>query len=349
MNRKRWVVATAVLAGACYMVPQADAALVAHVEAYTMLESGFKAEVVATHSGFLGGVAFAPDGDILSDHCSSDGSPLGRWDVQGGTSTVNGSTIFTSFSHLGSSAGCGLTTHSNGGVYTNTSSGARRLDPATGAQVGPNSGGGGNALGISEDPLTGNLYWVSTGNTIKAVTPDLLTIVDSSFANNGGFTDGIFWNPDGSLLYTTDRSANSVDVFDRTGALTDSFALGHEPDGIAFASGGFVLTNNLDGTISRIAADGTVSLFASGGFRGDLAHVGPDGAWYITQNGTRYADGTTSGLNSIVRISAVDGGGFIPPPGTNNNDPSGVPEPLSATLGLMGLGVLGMATRRRVA
>jgi hypothetical protein len=104
------------------------------------------------------------------------------------------------------------------------------------------------------------------------------------------------------------------------------------------------MTNNVNGTISQIMPNGTVSLFATGGFRGDLGHVGSDGAWYLTQRGVRYADGTVdTSLNSIVRISKIDGGGFDPGGG------GAVPEPITATLGLMGLGVLGVATRRRSA
>ncbi|HEX8091506.1 MAG TPA: HYR domain-containing protein, partial [Blastocatellia bacterium] len=53
------------------------------------------------------------------------------------------------------------------------------------------------------------------------------------------------------------------------------------------------------------------SVFASGGFRGDLTQVGPDGCLYVTQNGTRYNDGTVTNENSLVRIC----GGFAPPPG----------------------------------
>lgn len=47
--------------------------------------------------------------------------------------------------------------------------------------------------------------------------------------------------------------------------------------------------------------------------------------------------------NALDDVDPLVGGG-----GTGG-DPGAIPEPLSATLGLMGLGVLGMATRRRVA
>ena len=302
---------------------------------FTFIQAGYTAEVVALDPSFIGGVAFAADGDILSNSCAFGGSPLIRWDVQGGTAVMGGSTVFTGRTAQPSNAGCGMTTHSNGSIYTNTGGGVVRLAD-TGGQLGV-GGAGGNALGITEDPLTGNLYYVGAGSDIRVVTA-ALTSVGGVFASNGGFTDGIFWNPDGSLLYTTDRTSFTLDVFDRFGALVDSVALGHEPDGVAFATAGFVLTNNTDGTISRVNADGSVGVFASGGSRGDLAHVGPDGCWYVTQNGTRFEDGTTASTNSIVKICADGGGGFNPPPGTRVSEPG--------TLAIAGL-ALGLAVWRR--
>lgn len=332
------------LAASVAGVGLALAALGAHAAPYTSIQAGYTAELVAVAPGFLGGVAFAADGDILSNSCSFGGSPLIRWDVQAGTTVVNGTAIFNARTNQASNAGCGMTTHSNGSIYTNTSGGVVQLSD-TGTQIGV-GGLGGNALGITEDPLTGNLYYVGSGNTIRVVTPGLAQ-VGGAFANNGGFTDGIFWNPDGTLLYTTDRSAGTVDVFNRSGTLVSSTAIGREPDGIAFALAGFVLTNNTDGTISRINADGTTSLFAAGGFRGDLAHVGPDGCWYITQAGTRYDNGVTTGDNSIVKICADGGGGFSTPPGTTTGN--GVPEPGTLALVGLALGTAGWMRRRREA
>src|SRR5438034_10027273 len=93
-----------------------------------------------------------------------------------------------------------------------------------------------------------------------------------------------------------------------------------EPDGTAFhaSSPRFVVTNNTDGTMTRFdfpADDFTQppvrSTFASGGFRGDLSQVGADGCLYLTQDGTRYDDGTVTDESSLGRIC----GGFAPPPG----------------------------------
>jgi uncharacterized repeat protein (TIGR01451 family) len=91
-----------------------------------------------------------------------------------------------------------------------------------------------------------------------------------------------------------------------------------EPDGIAFhaSTPKFVVTNNTDGTMTRFDFPGddytqvpAQTVFASGGFRGDLSQVGADSCLYLTQDGTRYDDGTVTGENSLVQIC----GGFAPP------------------------------------
>jgi uncharacterized repeat protein (TIGR01451 family) len=119
-----------------------------------------------------------------------------------------------------------------------------------------------------------------------------------------------------------------------------------EPDGIAFHASPprFVVTNNNNGTMTRFdfpADDFTQvpaqSVFASGGFRGDLSQVGADGCLYLTQEGTRYDDGTVTAENSLVQIC----GGFAPPvpnhadlsmEKTANPDPAFVGDPITYTL-----------------
>jgi uncharacterized repeat protein (TIGR01451 family) len=67
-----------------------------------------------------------------------------------------------------------------------------------------------------------------------------------------------------------------------------------------------------DGIYSQRPTQETI---ASGGFRGDLMQVGPDGCAYVTQAGTRYDDYTETTENSIVQLCAADA--FQPPPGIN--------------------------------
>jgi hypothetical protein len=101
------------------------------------------------------------------------------------------------------------------------------------------------------------------------------------------------------------------------------------------AEPGFVVTLNVDGTMSRFDfPDGdyarmpTQTAFASGGFRGELMQVGPDACLYVTQSGTRFADGTTWLTDaSVVRIC----GGFAAGPGVTPPillTPSGASRPV---------------------
>src|SRR5207247_5972128 len=89
--------------------------------------------------------------------------------------------------------------------------------------------------------------------------------------------------------------------------------------GIHAASPNFVLTNNQDGTVTRVdfvgddyTAAATTTTFASGGFRGDLMQAGPDGCLYLTQDGVRNQNGDdVAGANSVVQLC----GGFVPAAG----------------------------------
>jgi hypothetical protein len=71
------------------------------------------------------------------------------------------------------------------------------------------------------------------------------------------------------------------------------------------------------------------SVFASGGFRGDLTQVGPDGCLYITQDGLRYDDGTIGSGDSLVRICP----GFAAPPGVGGGT---CPAPFEPTTTITG-------------
>jgi len=104
--------------------------------------------------------------------------------------------------------------------------------------------------------------------------------------------------------------------------------VGSDPNNGACPAG----TTPIGGTMTRFDFPGadytqvpTPSTFAIGGFRGDLAQVGPDGCIYGTQaplfgsggtSGTRYDDLTETSDNSLVQIC----GGFVIPPGVTRED-----------------------------
>jgi uncharacterized repeat protein (TIGR01451 family) len=220
-----------------------------------------------------------------------------------------------------------MTNHPNGAIYTNQGGGVVKLDANTGAHLAGPFGPGGNALGISVDPQTGNLVYVGSGGTIFFVDPGFTTSGTFSNVTNGNFVDGIAFDPTGNFLFLANRSPSfRLTIVNRSGALVQHVPMTSEPDGISFhaTTPKFVITNNLDGTITRFdfpnddyTQPPVQSLFASGGFRGDLSQVGADGCVYITQDGTRYNNGVVTGQNSLVRIC----GGFAPPPGVGGDGP----------------------------
>ncbi len=151
-------------------------------------------------------------------------------------------------------------------------------------------------------------------------------------------------------------TASSVDQ------IVQHLPMASEPDGVSFHSiDKFVVTNDeAGGTMTRfdfpggdfsqqpasyfeiqpIDGDGEPvgapirlygTSFASGGHRGDLSQVGPDGCIYVTQGrnlevtdfGTRYDDLTETSEDSVVRICSTSGGGFEPPPGVKGDSVPG--------------------------
>jgi hypothetical protein len=292
---------------------------------FTTLESGFTQSLYGVQSveNLFGGVTFAPNGDPEVDNCSDFGGALYRFGHATTLPTTNGTASLHQDTALASNTGCGLAVDPNGFLYSNTSNGIVKLDPNTGDVVAGPYGPRGNALGIAVDPISGNLVYVASDASIAFVDPGFTTSGSFSTATSGdGFVDQIAFDPTGQYLFVSYDGGNSMIVLRRDGSHVQSIPLtvGHNPDGIAFhsASPQFVVTNNNDGTMTRFdfpsndfSQAPSQTQFASGGFRGDHAQVGPDSCLYATQNGTRYDDGTTSGSNSLVRICP----GFAPPPG----------------------------------
>jgi uncharacterized repeat protein (TIGR01451 family) len=293
-------------------------------KSFLFLQPGFTQDLAGTHSGFFGGVAFDPNGNPWVDFCTFSGSPLLRFDL----STPDPATP-TGEGHVGtlvpSNAGCGLTNNSDGFVYSNTDTGAVQINATTGAATGTIRGPAGNALGITTDPQNGHLVYVGadcrfTGTcTIYSVDPSNGTTTTFASLRGHDFIDGIAFSPDGNYLFMSHRAPGlDLEILNRSGAIVQLVPMSSEPDGISFHASApkFVVTDNTDGTMTRFDFPGdnftmipVQSVFASGGFRGDLSQVGPDGCIYLSQDGTRFKNGVTSGNSSLARIC----GGFAPP------------------------------------
>jgi hypothetical protein len=318
---------------------------------FASVPEGFTQSIFGYSTASLGGVAFAPNGDVWSDSCAFHGGTLLRFPLQGHPATVT-----TGTPNL---TGCGLTNHPDGKLYTNTDQGIVAISNPMSSDVTPTAsapiGAAGNALGITVDPQTKRLVYVGADCGLQAVNSLTCTIysVDPAVSEPsssifGGanaqpldrsvasYVDGITFDPSGNFLLLSTRAHWNGDGYVNFPALTilnragnvvqqfSSYSCGvensctiPEPDGIAFHAGSplFVVTDNTDGTMSRfdfpnnnLTQTPTFSQFASGGLRGDLSQVGPDGCLYITQ-------GQGQPTKDIAQIC----GGFAQPTGSSQS------------------------------
>jgi hypothetical protein len=324
---------------------------------FTSLQSGFTQSTFGTSTSFLGGEAFAPNGDVLADDCSFHGGTIFRFPLAGAHPVAENS---------GTSGltGCGLTNHPNGNLYSNTDLGVVELSNPMTSATAPTLlrtiGSAGNALGITVDPQSKHLVYVgldcsfTATCTIYDLDPSLSepasTILAQLDRSVAAFVDGIAFDPSGNFLFLSTRDRwngtayvnfFALTILRRNGTLVQQILNDTcndgclaEPDGIAFHAGSpqFVVIDSNNGTMTRFdfpSNDFTQvpirSEFASGGLRGDLSQVGPDGCLYISQ-GTGPAD--------IAQIC----GGFAPPTGSSQSvtltfTPSATPETQIATVG----------------
>lgn len=258
-------------------------------------------------------------------------------------------------------SGYGMTNALDGFIYTTTSSGLQRFDPNNWAAPAQNLAGtvGGQGYGI-HSLANGKIAYVAGAGTNEVYIYDPFAATNTLIYVNGGLIDDISADASGNLALAGQTAANMI-VISSTGTLLNNFNMAHFPDGLAFGDGvntNCIFSNNNDGTITRLTyAPGYVGtpvaydIATGSGAYGDLAEVGPDCAFYVSQNenggahgstpgvGTHWDNGVTNAENSIVRI-ALRG----PDCGFYHNDP--VPEPGSFLAVGAGLGFLIRAKRR---
>lgn len=268
-------------------------------QAFQSLSGGYTQELVAatdvgsyplspTVARVLGGVAFAPDGDVWAADCLFQDTRLHRYDMQAHRPAVHGTSSLREESlTVATQGGCGLTNHPDGAMYSNSVQGVWKLDVNTGAAIAGPLGQPGNALGITVDPISQHVVYVgidchdqlvpsATTCTLWDLNPaDGSTTPFAMFPRSEvPFVDGIYFDPSGNYLFVTNRSEreviasegeyelNALTIVSRptapVTAASSAQIVRHlptfsEPDGVAFHSvDHFVVTNDeTNGTMTR--------------------------------------------------------------------------------------------------
>ena len=245
------------------------------------------------------GIGFAPGGNVLVTDYRA-GSIYSFTDTDGQhaspgnqLSATDGASNYAGLATIGSTVY--MAEQSNGRVGT--------VNPTTGAFT-PITGNGSipGATDALADPTTGNLYVSALGNGIYRVTNLSGTPVATRFSTVGA--DGISISADGSTLYAA-SGGDLVAVSTSTGNITRNYGFVNGIDGTALGTGtiaGEIFANTNDGRIVEIdLTSGLQTVIASGGSRGDLVKVDPNGTLLLTQS------------DRVLRLTAPAGGGFSTP------------------------------------
>lgn len=309
---KHWIrmSGAVVLLGAVGVVGLQSAAFAAS-NPFPFLASGFTQTLYATNVPGIGGVAFAPNGGpMVVDEMIHQTDPTTTVLMDG--SNVHPVTTITPTAPLY----FGVVNGKNGALYANTHASVEEIDQSGNVLLGP-IGPAGNGFGIAVDPTNGNLVYPDENGNISWVNESLTSV--GVFAS-GASSEGLTFDPSGSFLFAAEFGAG-INEYNSSGALVQNIPNTSSPDGMAFFAGtpNFLVSNNNDGSITRydfpngnFTQAPVQSVFASGGYRGDLSGVGPDGCLYVTQEGTNFGDGTTSTAGSLVQICPES----IPPTGS---------------------------------
>jgi hypothetical protein len=244
--------------------------------------------------------------------------------------------------------GNNLTEAMNGFLYLPTTVGLQRVDPnnwATPAVTVTTAGGPGYGVNALSN---GNIVYAAGGGSTDIRIYNPTSNTDTSVYTAPALIDDIETSSIG-LIALAGQGNNSITLLNSSGGFIQSFPTTNFPDGLAFATTATppaLFSNDNKGTITKYdfgfgysSAPTATTIIASGGSYGDIAAVGPDCAFYVTQFfnnqlngsapfGTNWDNGVTNNDPSIIRIATKDGSCLF-------DHPLGVPEPGALALALL--------------
>ncbi len=223
------------------------------------------------------GIAFSPNGQSVYVSGGAGRNSLWEFSLAGGSAATS-----APLATLGEPI-YDMAFDSNGQLWAATGGGPLvQLDPNTGQIVA--SYGEGIELGMAADPNSDDLY-VTTGDGIQ-----IFNTVTHVFSPSPAPASTPCAAPDGTLWGTTWPYGGQIVSFDSHGNATPAIDLSDPANGLAFGQlntplASLLFATHVDGSVSMIdLVTGQAITIASGGQRGDFAHVGPDGRLYITQS-----------------------------------------------------------------
>ncbi|MEO8443892.1 MAG: hypothetical protein ABI567_02675, partial [Gammaproteobacteria bacterium] len=321
---------------ACALIVVALSASPAHAVQFTYLNPAYTQEIYAGPLlyGQESGMAWTVGNNLLT----RAGSTINEYSLTQNTThqgtALHGVIATHTIAGLDGS-GFGMTNGADGYIYAITGIGLQRFDPgnwAAPAQTLASIGGPGYGITTLSD---GRIAYAAGGGSDSIYVYDPVNLTNNLIYTANTLIDDMA-SSSGSEIALAGQGNSSLILISTAGSWINTVSnLIHYPDGLTFGDGylsSSIFSNNNDGTIteyqfgSGFANAPTLLDIATGsGAYGDLAAVGPDCAFYVSQYengsyhgatpgvGTNWDNAVTNGESSITRIApAASGDGGAP-------------------------------------